>query len=63
MGTRAPFLLCLLALAALCDSTQGATPTHYSVPFNRTIFPTGFIFGAGSAAYQVYIVMGLVCYS
>lgn len=52
MGTRAPFLLCLLALAALCDSTQGATPTHYSVPFNRTIFPTGFIFGAGSAAYQ-----------
>ncbi|KAK7817043.1 furostanol glycoside 26-o-beta-glucosidase [Quercus suber] len=52
MGTRAPFLLCLLALAALSDSTQGATPTHYSVPFNRTIFPTGFIFGAGSAAYQ-----------
>ncbi|KAH9774617.1 Beta-glucosidase 17 [Citrus sinensis] len=29
-------------------------PSHYpySMPFNRTSFPAGFIFGAGSAAYQ-----------
>ena len=32
-------------------------PSHYpySMPFNRTSFPAGFIFGAGSAAYQVRI--------
>ncbi|KAH9710299.1 Beta-glucosidase 12 [Citrus sinensis] len=31
-----------------------AKPSHYpySMPFNRTSFPAGFIFGAGSAAYQ-----------
>ncbi|GMY22312.1 vicianin hydrolase-like [Fagus crenata] len=52
MAIQAPFLLCLLALAALWTSTQGAKPTHYSIPFNRTSFPPGFIFGVGSAAYQ-----------
>ena len=53
MAIQAPFLLCLLALAALWASTQGEKPTHYSIPFNRTSFPPGFIFGAGSSAYQV----------
>ena len=53
MTIQAPFLLCLLALAAFWTSTQGAKPTHYSIPFNRTSFPPGFIFGVGSAAYQV----------
>ncbi|GMY22314.1 vicianin hydrolase-like [Fagus crenata] len=52
MAIKAPLLLFLLALAAFWASTHGATPTHYSVPFNRTSFPSGFIFGAGSAAYQ-----------
>uniref|UniRef100_A0A2N9F7F9 Beta-glucosidase n=1 Tax=Fagus sylvatica TaxID=28930 RepID=A0A2N9F7F9_FAGSY len=52
MTIQAPFLLCLLALAAFWTSTQGAKPTHYSIPFNRTSFPPGFIFGVGSAAYQ-----------
>ena len=53
MAIQAPFLLCLLALAGFWTSTQGAKPTHYSIPFNRTSFPPGFIFGVGSAAYQV----------
>ncbi|GMY22316.1 vicianin hydrolase-like [Fagus crenata] len=52
MAIKAPLLLFLLALATFWTSTHGATPTHFSVPFNRTSFPSGFIFGAGSAAYQ-----------
>ena len=63
MAIKAPLLLFLLALAAFWTSTHGATPTHYSVPFNRTSFPSGFIFGAGSAAYQVNMSWELVqCY-
>ncbi|XP_028776325.1 vicianin hydrolase isoform X2 [Neltuma alba] len=36
----------------LLRGTESAKPSHYSVPFNRTLFPPSFIFGAGSAAYQ-----------
>ncbi|KAF3433996.1 hypothetical protein FNV43_RR25099 [Rhamnella rubrinervis] len=37
------------------SGTNGAavTPGHSSTPFNRTIFPPDFIFGAGSSAYQI----------
>ncbi|XP_059434255.1 vicianin hydrolase-like isoform X2 [Corylus avellana] len=49
---KGPFLFCLLALAFLCPCTEAAKPSHYAVPFNRSSFPAGFIFGAGSAAYQ-----------
>ncbi|XWS50414.1 hypothetical protein CRYUN_Cryun12cG0085600 [Craigia yunnanensis] len=50
------FFFCLLALAAgLLATTDGAKAKsrHYSKPFNRSSFPAGFIFGAGSAAYQI----------
>nr|POE56020.1 beta-glucosidase 17 [Quercus suber] len=46
-----PFLFCLVGLACLSAYTEAAKPSH-SKPFNRTCFPNGFIFGAGSAAYQ-----------
>ncbi|XP_062174074.1 vicianin hydrolase-like isoform X2 [Alnus glutinosa] len=49
---QGPLLLCLLALASLYACTEGSKPGHYSIPFNRSNFPAGFIFGAGSAAYQ-----------
>ena len=29
-------------------------PPHHMLPFNRSSFPDRFIFGAGSAAYQVH---------
>ena len=56
MANQNPFFFCLLALAAgLLAATDGAKEKsrHYSKPFNRSCFPAGFIFGAGSAAYQV----------
>ncbi|KAK0574882.1 hypothetical protein LWI29_030441 [Acer saccharum] len=44
------FLFCIfLALLARSDAVK---PMHYSMPFNRSLFPAGFTFGAGSAAYQ-----------
>jgi len=55
MAVQGPFLLCLLALASLYACTVGAKPSHYSMPFNRSSFPADFIFGVGSAAYQVYM--------
>ncbi|XP_054816186.1 vicianin hydrolase-like [Prosopis cineraria] len=36
----------------LLRGIESAKPSHYSVPFNRTLFPPSFVFGAGSAAYQ-----------
>lgn len=53
MALPGPFLLCVLALTSLLATTNGAKPSPYSIPFNRTIFPASFIFGAGTAAYQV----------
>ncbi|XP_017973289.1 PREDICTED: beta-glucosidase 12 isoform X2 [Theobroma cacao] len=51
MANQGPFFfICLLALGA---TTNGANPNHYSKPFNRSSFPAGFTFGAGSGAYQI----------
>ncbi|XP_038993836.1 beta-glucosidase 17-like [Hibiscus syriacus] len=41
----------MLLLAPGAAGASGATDTH--TPFNRSYFPHGFIFGAGSAAYQI----------
>ncbi|KAK4855918.1 hypothetical protein QYF36_012288 [Acer negundo] len=49
-------VFCLLAfvpaLLATTSTDHGVKPKPYSMPFNRTIFPAGFTFGAGSASYQ-----------
>ncbi|XP_022149004.1 vicianin hydrolase-like [Momordica charantia] len=42
-----------LAGGALADGTPSVEPSHSTVPFNRSSFPAGFLFGAGSAAYQL----------
>ncbi|KAL5781173.1 hypothetical protein ACOSP7_006202 [Xanthoceras sorbifolium] len=50
------FLFCILAsVPGSLATTHAVKPSHYSMPFNRTIFPAGFIFGAGSASYQVQV--------
>ncbi|XP_054815653.1 vicianin hydrolase-like [Prosopis cineraria] len=49
------FLFALLAVTAATLEAAGggaAKPSHYSVPFNRTLFPRDFVFGAGSSSYQ-----------
>ncbi|KAJ4709162.1 Beta-glucosidase [Melia azedarach] len=45
-------VLSALCLACFLAEADGAKPSHYSMPFNRSSFPAGFTFGAGSAAYQ-----------
>uniref|UniRef100_A0A2P2QLP5 Vicianin hydrolase-like n=1 Tax=Rhizophora mucronata TaxID=61149 RepID=A0A2P2QLP5_RHIMU len=45
-------LLCVLALAGCLSYTVDAAIPSHLVPLNRSSFPAGFIFGAGSAAYQ-----------
>ncbi|PRQ54454.1 putative glycosidase [Rosa chinensis] len=45
------FLSMLLSLAAAACFSVGTSDAYY-IPFNRSSFPTGFLFGAGSAAYQ-----------
>ncbi|KAB2001116.1 hypothetical protein ES319_D12G278400v1 [Gossypium barbadense] len=50
MGKKGALLLCLLVLMVAMD---GAIASHKWRPFNRSCFPPGFIFGAGSAAYQI----------
>ncbi|XP_065625528.1 vicianin hydrolase-like [Quercus suber] len=52
LQVQGPFLFFLLALACLSACTECAKLSHYSMPFNRSSFPSDFIFGAGSAAYQ-----------
>ncbi|CAK7331827.1 unnamed protein product [Dovyalis caffra] len=52
MAIRKPFLVLFLAITCLVASTHGAKPTPL-VPFSRSSFPPGFMFGAGSAAYQI----------
>ncbi|KAF7824499.1 vicianin hydrolase-like [Senna tora] len=51
-GEGAFFLCLLLAISNVAFSSESTMPSHYSVPFNRTLFPSDFVFGAGSAAYQ-----------
>ncbi|XVE64323.1 hypothetical protein DITRI_Ditri07aG0092300 [Diplodiscus trichospermus] len=60
MANQNPLFYSLLALAmaagllAATDSAKAKpNPRHYSKPFNRSSFPAGFIFGTGSAAYQI----------
>ncbi|XP_038898471.1 vicianin hydrolase-like [Benincasa hispida] len=45
--------LLLVGLWAPAEVRPSVEPSHSSVPFNRSSFPAGFIFGAGSAAYQL----------
>ncbi|EOX96757.1 Vicianin hydrolase, putative [Theobroma cacao] len=54
MCSGASFLFCLLVLFALilATCTHAAKPS-YLRQFNRNSFPAGFLFGSGSAAYQV----------
>jgi hypothetical protein len=54
MASKAPWMLSLVVLAALsAGKILCSKPSHHPIPFNRSNFPAGFIFGAGSAAYQV----------
>ncbi|XP_050211260.1 vicianin hydrolase-like [Mercurialis annua] len=47
-------ILCwLVVIYGLMGMTMTqAKPAHYTMPFNRSSYPSDFIFGAGSAAYQ-----------
>ncbi|KAF4390884.1 hypothetical protein F8388_005697 [Cannabis sativa] len=47
-------LLLIVFSLALSQATSSATikPVPYAQPFNKTSFPKGFIFGAGTASYQ-----------
>lgn len=55
------FLLYVLLVAAAATLTAAASspvrPSRFSVPFNRTLFPSDFVFGAGIAAYQVHSLL------
>ncbi|KAI9116465.1 hypothetical protein K1719_012632 [Acacia pycnantha] len=44
----------LVATASALAAAAGgsAKPSRYSAPFNRTLFPRDFVFGAGSSSYQ-----------
>ncbi|KAJ0095388.1 hypothetical protein Patl1_17269 [Pistacia atlantica] len=42
----------LRALALLLSCVESLKPGHYSTTLNRSSFPAGFLFGAGSSAYQ-----------
>ncbi|CAM8963943.1 unnamed protein product [Rhodiola kirilowii] len=46
-------LLLLALLVTDSSAAAGVKPAPYSMPFNLTAFPADFIFGAGSAAYQI----------
>lgn len=55
-------LAIVVCLLVCCPGGIFAThvkPLPFSIPFNRSLFPTGFIFGAGSAAYQVVFVSSI----
>ncbi|KAF7824503.1 vicianin hydrolase-like [Senna tora] len=47
-----PLILFFLFFFFLASGSENVKPTPYSMPFNRTLFPSGFVFGAGSSAYQ-----------
>ncbi|GAV78257.1 Glyco_hydro_1 domain-containing protein [Cephalotus follicularis] len=48
-----PLLMYLIASSYLLASIEGLKPSHHhSASFNRSSFPSGFVFGASSSAYQ-----------
>ena len=59
MAIQSLFLISFfLAISLATTATEAAVkpkpkPKPISVPFNRSSFPHDFIFGSGSAAYQV----------
>ncbi|CAJ1958384.1 unnamed protein product [Sphenostylis stenocarpa] len=58
MKLAASSLLCLLSLATVLASGPEAAapnvpPTHYASTFNKSSFPSDFLFGVGTSAYQV----------
>jgi len=64
MRTNTPSLFCLLSLAiatilgsGTATATPSVKPSHYASTFNRTLFPSTFIFGVGSSAYQVFLIL------
>jgi len=65
MRTNTPSLLCLLSLAIATLLGRGTAtvtpssvkPSHYTSTFNRTLFPSTFLFGLGSSAYQVILTV------
>ncbi|KAF7824490.1 vicianin hydrolase-like [Senna tora] len=46
-------LLATNIVAVGASSSGSIKPSHYTWNFNRTLFPSTFLFGAGSASYQV----------
>lgn len=59
MAGRPLLLICLIVAFVGSEGAETAAvkpTTHYSIPFNRSSFPPSFIFGAGSAAYQVNLI-------
>ncbi|CAK8565176.1 unnamed protein product [Lathyrus sativus] len=60
MRAISPSLLYLFSLATLLAVVTGTGtsspevhPSHYATTFNRSLFPSDFLFGIGSSAYQV----------
>lgn len=49
-----PCLLFLAEVHAIDRSAEPFSPTYQIDQFNRSSFPTGFLFGASSSAYQVH---------
>ncbi|XP_065872948.1 vicianin hydrolase-like isoform X1 [Euphorbia lathyris] len=51
---KACFIVMVLLLVLVCSSSNAyaTKPSHYITSFNRTAYPSDFIFGAGTAAYQ-----------
>ncbi|KAL5760558.1 hypothetical protein ACOSQ2_019396 [Xanthoceras sorbifolium] len=52
MSIQRSFLLLLIVLVYSMASSECSTQNHGSASLNRTSFPSGFIFGTASSAYQ-----------
>lgn len=47
--------LLVLATSRSCSADGAAEAEEIQMPINRSNFPPGFIFGAGTSAYAVYL--------